>query len=341
MATRWGLCDFGYDPDTQAVIGTAWAQHVRSYGVDLVRLTVTTGINGNMPTGLFRTALEAYHAAGVTAYAEFSPAFLPTVTASGMHSNMPLNTTGDTFTSPWIDGVTLRGEGVARQAIQSGLTMTIWGNESNERALIAPGIVVPPGPKGGAKAPAVAAAEYWQAASRLRSVGVTSCYNGALSVLPQTGTDIRNPYYAAWLTAFYEACAAHGKHAPYPWAGWAVNCEGAWTTAALVKALGVLRGIMTHYGDTGHIIITEMGWQNGHGIDTAAADATFSAMDASEALCAMVFQGPGSVPYLGDTALYTDYGCYQWRQNGGTLIPLGDYPWGGYVRKRWATPTPR
>ena len=341
MSTRWGLCEFGYDPDTSAVIGTQWARHTRSYGVDLARVAITTGKSGNMPTGLLRNALDAYNAAGIMADAVFTPAFLPVVAGSDMHSNMVLNTTGDTFTSPWIDGVTLRGTGVARQAMQSGLKTIIWGNEPNELAMVQPGVRVAAGPKGGALAPTVCASTYWQAASRLRSVGVADVYCGALSVLPQTGTNPQNGYYAAYVTAFYEACNRHGRHAPYPWSGWAVNAEGVWSTATLTRALAVLRGIMTKYGDTGHIRITECGWKNSHGVNAADATATFAAIDASEATSAMFFQGPGAVPYLGDPASYSDYGCYQWRQNGGTLIPQGDYSWGSVLRPLLAPLAPK
>lgn len=336
MPVTFGFCDFLYDPNTSALIGHDWAVHVRSYGVQLVRATISTGLHGNMPTGLLCTGIEEYGGVGVEVLGEFSPAFLPTVAGADMHSNMPLNTTGDTFTSPWIDGVTLRGEGVARQAVKSGMKAAVFGNEPNEMALLAPGARVLPGPKGGALSPQVAAATYWQAASRLRSVGMQEVYCGALSVLPQTGLDAANPYYAAWLTAFYETCATHGKHAPFPWAGWAVNCEGLFTAIRLQSALKVLRGIMTKYGDTGKIRITEWGWAAGPNVDPTQVDQMVAAIGTTEATSACFFQGPGAVPYLGDPALYKGFGAYQWRQNGNTLIPLGDYAWGRLLRPVYA-----
>lgn len=342
MTLQWGLCDFLVDPDTRAVITPAWAQHVRGYGVDLVRATIACASNGAVPTTLYRQGLEIYRTEGIAVQCVFTPSFFPTgVLPAGAHSNMLLNTSGDRFNSLWIDAVTLRAEAVAKALVRFGMTTAIFGNEPNELGRIAPGMVVPPGPKGGALAPSIAAATYWQAGSRMKSAGVPEVYLGALSVLPQTGVDKLNPYYWLWLESFYTGLASAGKHAPYPWDGWCINCEGAWNTSTLGRAIAPLRTVMQKYGDTGSIRITECGWQNGRDLDTIKAGDTLDAITALgeviPVLSATFFQGPGITPYLGPVEDYTDYGAYQWRQDGTVFIPEGDYRWGETLRPYFST----
>ena len=336
MSVTHGICDFGYDATSGGVVDAPYVAHTKAMGVGLVRGTIATAPDGSIDSSLLRRAIETWGAAGVEVHAEFTPAFLPTPSSvpAGAHANMILNLSGDRFNSPFIDAVTLRAEGVGRQAYKSGLRTCIFGNEPNE-LLLPPGEVATPGSKGGALNPGVAAALYWQAAHRLASVGLQT-YCGALSVLPQTGTNVANPYYAKWLEAFYASCAQHGKHAPFPWAGWAVNIEGSWTPAALNQSLAVLRGVMAAHGDTGTIRLTEWGWGAGPSVDPVAVDETMSAIDQSEVLSACYFQGPGQVPYTGDPKLYKGKGAWQWVQDGTRYIAGADYAWATCLRPQYA-----
>jgi hypothetical protein len=335
-----GVCDFGVDATTLTTIDTAYAQHTKALGVGLVRLTVETAPDGTMPTSLLRQVLDTYGQEGIEAHLEMTPAFMPTIAsvAASDHANMLLNTSGDTFISPYIDKVTLRAEGVARQVRRSGAKVVIFWNEANE-LLLTPGQVVPAGGKGGALSPLCAASLFWHGASRMQSVGC-SVFNGALSVLPQTGTNAANPYYAHWLSSFYEDLAAHGKHAPFPWDGWAVNMEGVWSAQSFTLALHVLRGVMTTHGDTGSIRLTEWGWGAGPAVAQADLDKTWAAINASEVESATFFQGPGQVPYTGFPELYKGKGAWMWTAKGRHYQAGSDYTWGKMLRPKYASLAP-
>lgn len=75
----------------------------------------------------------------------------------------------------------------------AGLWRVVAWNEPNLLALLPRGRGGAASGKATALAPEVCAALCWQAAHRCKAAGVAQVYCGALSVLPQTGTDARNP----------------------------------------------------------------------------------------------------------------------------------------------------
>lgn len=340
------VASFSVNPNTSTVVGSAWTAYHTALGITDVRVPVTTSGVGDLPTNLYRRAADVYRAAGIRCLAQITRAFQPVGgEGPGIFPNAPLNGSGDRLNSDYIDRWTLRAEGFFRQLVPHGWTDVLVWNEPNTRALLAPGIDADATSlKPGAMHPSVYAATARQAGERLHSIGVTGVWLGPLSVLPHlTGLDAGNPFYARWLTTFYETLAAHGQHGPYPWSGWALNSEGVWSDATFGAAVAVLRGIMDKHGDTGKILCTEWGERNTflHSLDAVLLLAqTGRAIAAHTDGPAYVFSGSGSIPYLDDPSAFPEYGMFGYREANGLFLPGPPYPMQAGIINAWQPVTP-
>jgi hypothetical protein len=249
-----------------------------------------------------------------------------------MYPNMPLNTRGDLLMSPYIDAWTKRAMGFLRQILPLQKRRAICWNETDLLALLTPGVNPSRSTdKANALAPEVAGALFWQAARRWGSIGI-EMYCGALSVLPQSGQDDLNPYIARYLDAMYRSLERY-EHAPWPWRGICINAEGFWTASRFAGAVAEIRKIMTRHGDTGEIIVAEWGVTCKDYL--AHPDRLAETYAAITAVCpeSYFFQGPGRVPFVDDPALYTDYGAFQWFNEGPEFVAGPDYALGAPLRK--------
>lgn len=322
--------------DDGTVIGDRWTASVKSLGATAIKVPLVTSRVGSLPTQLYQRGLDAAERAGLDVLGVFTRGLLPVAgESSDCYSNMPLyvGPFKNPLLSRYIDQVTLRAEGMARSLVHHGMTRYVAGNEPNEHALIEAGVPVDAASdKAGAMAPSVFSAYCWQMASRLKSVGATKVYCGALSLLPGTGLDDSNGYFAAYLDLFYGFLAHHGQHAPYPFDGWLVNSEGIWKTGEFTRAVTRLRTIMASHGDTGEVIVGEAG------ITNAALPANADLFRQTYAEMAetvpevYIFQHHGSQPFLDAPAIYRSWGCVQWRVLGSELVPGADYLFAPVVR---------
>ncbi len=258
--------------------------------------------------------------------------FMPVGQAPPPNAVMGLG--GNPLLNAWIDGVTLRAEGAVRQLAGHGLTEVIAGNEGNLLGTIKPGAATPapPDDKSAATSPEVWGALAWQMAHRLN--GIVPVYMGALSFIP-AGI----PHW--WNLDYLDrALAMVTRHAgqDYPWAGYVLNAEGWWhqdQADRLIQLLSQVRG--RYAGEAAKpVIIGECGMKQGAigGTGIASMRATMGQFGRF-ATVAYWFQGPGHSPYLGDPALYQDYGLYQWLQQGATFAVGAAYPWHEPISRWW------
>lgn len=325
------------DPTIGAVITDDWCASIAGLGADAMLVPLICAADGALPTALYARGMDTAGTHTLPVLGRFTRAFTPVGGESAtLYPNMLLyqGLTQNRLLSPYIDAVTLRQEGFARQMVQHGLTVYAAANEVNLKGLISQGTsVAAASDKAAALAPSVAAALAWQTAHRLKAVGAKTVYAGSLSLLPQTGLDGQNPYFAAYVEAFYAFLAAEGVRPPYPFDGWVVNSEGVWPAGRFAQAVKVLRMIMAAHGDTGAIIVGEHGVTNAAlPAQEAAYVATYQEM-AGAVEDAHFFQHFGASPYLGAPLLYGNYGAIQYRVNPPALVPGADYKLAPVVRR--------
>lgn len=338
MAIR-SFTSFTVDPAKNLVVGRDWTAHHQATGVRWIRSSLRCGPDGSFNTDLFSRALDGYRTQGIEVLGLFDRAFVPDGgEAPGIFPNAPLNGAGDLLNSDYVDRTAQRVDAVCRPLVRRGLLRRIiLGNEWNLLAFLAPGVNPDPtGEKANAVHPHAAAAMAWQGAMRALDAGIGEVIIAGLSVLPDTGLNRGNAYYAAYMAEFYKMLASVGQHAPFPWKGIAVNTEGWWTPASLKKTLDVLRGVMATYKDTSRIIMGEWGQKVPALAQATGAEVadTVAAIDA-EVEEDYFFQWPSREPWLGRPEACPTYAAGLWHVLGNQFFPLEDTAWGRTLRPRW------
>ena len=319
-----GVTSFLVDPNNGCCITPAWAKYLADLGIRSVRASISTAPDGSFPSDLYKRALDCYSGAGIRVIGVIHEGFTPVGSPAVPNAVMGLG--GNPLLNAWIDRVTLRAEGAARQLVGHGLAEIIAGNEGNLLGLIKPGAPTPapPSDKSAATSPEVWGALAWQMAHRLK--GIVPVYVGALSFIP---AGIPHWWNLDYLDRAYAMVERHAGH-DYPWAGIVLNAEGWWhqdQTDRLIQLLGNVRDGRPGERDK-PILIGECGMKQGAigGTGIASMRASMGQL-ARFAARAYWFQAPGHSPYLGDPALYQDYGLHQWFQRGASFAVGAPYPW--------------
>lgn len=337
-------CDFLADASNGSVVDAAWTQAARADGISQVRVALAADAAGQLPWGLFAQGLAAWKAAGVATDVLCSFEYMPPF--NGHYPNEPVGTGTHRLTTAYAERFRLTLEAHAPQLIAAGAGGFIIWNEAQIN-LVAQGDNCPPqtrlNPDGTTRpdptlnrsslAPEAYATLLWQSCHSLEHIGCQRRIAGALSVLPQTGLDLANPYLLGFLGKVYAHLKACGVKPN--WTHLALNMEGYWTVQTAQRAHDTIRAFMAAHGDSAELIVTEWGVKN-KGMDAARLLETGAALEAVFGYAAF-FCRPGQMPYIDAADAYTDWGARQWLQRGKTFQLATWYPAGEALRPFWAT----
>lgn len=320
--------DFLANPLTLTVVDDAWARAAAAEGITLVRAAITADETGRVHWPLVQTGAAAWKRAGVAVDGVLAYEYLPPFTDE--HGvlwcpNSPVGTGTHRLTTPYIERFRLQLQSQASALVAAGIEGFYAWNES-QVGLVKAGQQCPPDGRVNRSclAPDVYASLVWQTCASLAHVGCTRRIAGALSVLPQTGLDARNPYLRGYLTAVYAHLHSCGVRPN--WTHLGLTMEGYWTVATAQKVRESVRATMEAHGDSAELLVAEWGVRN-HGVDATRL------LETRDALVAVFgnpayFSRPGLVPYLGPVDDYGDYGAVSWREAGGRFVLGAKYPIG-------------
>lgn len=361
------MVDFLADPTNGCVVDDRYVTVAKQFGIiDRVRAGVVVDAAGHLDTPLFKQAGDAWKRGGIGVDAVLAFEFLPGfVDPHGAQHwpNEPLGTGTHRLTSGYVDRFHTTAQGFMRQVVPHGIDGAYAWNEPQVN-LVLPGDNCPPGTrlkrdKAGnpldaagtivdwsravrisdpglnrsSLAPEAYASLVWQASEGMRAGGAKRIIAGAFNVLPQTGLDARNPYLLGYMARVYAHLASCGVKPN--WTHLALTSEGYWTPATAQRMHGAIRACMDAHGDHSTLILAEWGVRN-KGADSALLLQTGRAFQQVFPESAY-FMAPGILPYLGDPALYPDYGLHSWRALGGVFVAGAPYPLYGAVRPVYAS----
>lgn len=324
MATH-GICATLLDSDKHIYATKALADDLDAIKPGMpIRVAIRGDAHNHIDLAAYNKALAPYRIGGRRIIGlldlDFNRPWLEGVAARAFYPNEALGYQSNKRWNRWIKDSTKRAFDVAK-----GLHIDEWivGNEQDLLGEIPMGANTPP--VQGDKAPAlndkVSYSYQCEVGGWLKEAGAKSVALGALSWLPFSGDDDKNPYDGGFMREGLAYLKATGV-TKYPWTAVTLNTEGVWTPA---KANAMAKEV-AHCLDLVNlklpIWVGEWSWQNGHGVNAADAKMTFDALSGVAELL-FFFQHLCRTPDK-----QTDYGLRLWRVLDGGFIPaFGPLPW--------------
>lgn len=320
-----GICATLFDPDKRIFATPALAADLDAIAPGMpIRVAIRSDAKNHLDLAAFAKALTPYKGRPIYGLLDldFNRPWLEGNPSRLFYADEPLGYGGNKRQNRWIQDSCKKMQETV-QALSPFIDHWIIHNEADLMGTISIGANDPPvqGDKAPSLAPEVFYSYCYEAAGWLKLGGAKTVTVGALSWLPFSGDDDKNPYDGGYMRKGLSYLkGTRANH--FAWDSLALNCEGAWTTAKAQAMAKEVAHCLKSVGLALPLIISEWSWQNGNGANPATAIETAEALGAISSLM-FFFQHLCRTP---DNP--KDYGLRLWRVVDGGFYPaFGPLSW--------------